>query len=152
MGRGIYGTSGTAKLIYGIGTKTACDPTVTCATGPLMMAFLQLVESTRGVVDKLFPAAHVTSKFITPLAARGSIPPLYFIRLAWRQKFKGVEWVGTCIQAGQLKDLYLEFGLDFSSDPYVRDYDKVFNQRDLQTGQDGSPTENQASNAEAVNT
>jgi hypothetical protein len=114
-----------------------------------MMAFLQLVESTRGVIDKLFPAAQVKSVFITPLAARGGIPPIYFIRLAWRQKFKGVEWVGSCIQAGQLKDLYLEFGLDFSSDPYVRDYDRT---RDLQTGQDGSPTENQASNAEAVNT
>jgi len=149
MGRGIYGTSGTAKLIYGLGKATACDPTVTCATGPLMIAFLQLVESTRGIVDKLFPAANATANFIIPLTARGFIPPLYFIRLAWRQRFKGVEWVGSCIQAGQLKDLYLEFGMDFSNDPYVRDYDRT---RDLQTGQDESPTENQASNAEAVNT
>lgn len=152
MGRGIYGTSGTAKLIYGLGAATACDPTVTCATGPLMIAFLQLVESTRGVVDKLFPAAEIKANFITPLAARGFIPPLYFVRLAWRQKFKGVEWLGSYTQAGQLKDLYLEFGLDFSKDPYVRDYDKSIKQRDLQTGQDESPTENQASNAAAVNT
>jgi len=114
-----------------------------------MTAFLGLLGELRHTVDFLFPATTAKAPFVAEMSARGYIPASYFVRYAWRQKFKGVAWVNSCTQAGQLKDLYLEFGLDFSNDPYVRDYDKT---RDLQTGQDESPTENQASNAEAVNT
>lgn len=149
MGRGIYGTNWMAKPIYGNCAKTACNQPVTCDTGPIMLAFLELVESTRGIVDRLFPAAQVKANFITPLKARGFIPPLFFIRLAWRQKYKGVIWLGSCIQMGQLKDMYLEFGMDWTIDPYLVNYTREVV---LQTGQDGSPTENQISNAEAVNT
>jgi len=117
-----------------------------------MTAFLGLLGELRNTVDFLFPAITAKAPFVAEMTARGYIPATYFVRYAWRQKYPGVVWTGTCIQAGQLKDLYLEFGLDFSTDAYVRDYDKVFNTRDLQTGQDESPTENQASNAAAVNT
>lgn len=152
MGRGIYGSSGTAKLIYGMGPKNNCNQVDTCLTGPTMTAFLGLLGELRHTVDFLFPATTAKAPFVAEMTALGYIPASYFIRYAWRQRFKGVTWVNSCTQAGQLMDLYLEFGLDFSDDPYVRDYDKSIKQRDLQTGQDESPTENQASNAEAVNT
>lgn len=152
MGRGIYGTTGTAKLIYGISPRNNCNQADTCLTGPTMTAFLGLLGELRHTVEFLFPTMTARAPFVAEMSARGYIPASYFVRYAWRQKYSGVVWTGTCIQAGQLKDLYLELGLDFSTDAYVRDYDKVFGQRDLQTGQDGSPTENQASNAEAVNT
>jgi len=121
MGRGVYGSSGTAKLIYGLGAKSNCNQVDTCLTGPTMTAFLGLLGELRSTIDNLFPAITAKAPFVAQMNARGYIPAPYFVRYAWRQKYPGVAFTCSRIHIGQLKDLYLQFGLDYSGDMLYKD-------------------------------
>jgi len=74
----------------------------------------------QNVVEKLFPQAQAQAPWVAQMSARGGIPVPYFIRLAWRKRFVGETFIGTPIQIGQLKDTYLEYQMDWRTDPYLR--------------------------------
>ncbi len=70
-----------------------------------------MTTSIRSVVDQLFPAARATATYIANMTATGGIPPVFFVRLAWRKMYPGEVFTGTLVQILQLEDIYLQYNL-----------------------------------------
>jgi hypothetical protein len=87
---------------------------------PSLQQFLSLLGSVTTVVERLFPTVNTKAPYVAKMSARGGIPPQHFIRIAWRKKYAGVIYLGSAIQIGQIKDLYLEYGLNWQNDPLFR--------------------------------
>lgn len=108
------------KPIYGMNKRLTgqggCDPAVACMTTELLTQILHVIEQTKIVVDTLYPAAHASATYIAKMTARGFIHPVLFTRIAWRKLYTGQEYTGSLVQIMQIKDIYLSYGLDWTSD------------------------------------
>ena len=115
----VYGLNSSAKLIYGKRTVPLCQQTDTCLTGPMMSAFLSMIESVRSTIKNLFPSTAVKAPFVAAMGATGGVPVPIFIRLAWRQRYTGCIFEMTNKHLGQLIDLYMHYSLDWRTDKYL---------------------------------
>ncbi len=50
------------------------------------------------------------------MGARGGVPIPIFVRLVWRSRHDGVKFEKTPVQLIQLRDIYLEWGFDPTTD------------------------------------
>lgn len=119
----VYGRAKTGKQIYGLQKSTpltyanAC-PDI-CQPIPTLDAILKLVVATTYVVDQFFPKEKAMAPYVAKMGFRGAVPIPIFVRLAWKKQYPGVTYDNTRIQILQLKDVYLQYGFDWKTDPYL---------------------------------
>ena len=85
-------------------------------TLPTLTEFLSVIDSVRKIVFSLFPKATAQAPYVARMSARGAVPVPIFVRLVWRSRHEGVTFERTPVQLIQLRDIYLEWGLDPTGD------------------------------------
>jgi hypothetical protein len=97
------------------GDAAACSQDV-CLTIPTLTDLLSFIDSVRQVVFSLFPKATAHAPYVARMGARGGVPIPIFVRLVWRSRHDGVKFEKTPVQLIQLRDIYLEWGFDPTTD------------------------------------
>ena len=59
---------------------------------------------------------------IAAMGATAKVSDKVFVRLTWRQQYPGVVFhPDSLLQRLQIKDLYLQYGMDYTKDPLFKD-------------------------------
>ena len=120
--KSVYGSRFGEKQIYGISSIPPCDTTVCTSMFPMKL-YLDALTNTIGnmieVIDKFFPATLAFAQVIADMSITSSVPPGMFVRLVWAKRNPGVKFINDTLNNIQLKQIYLEFDLDWRSDPYL---------------------------------
>lgn len=121
--KSIYGAPSNKKPIYGINnTVNKCNTNLCSDMFPLD-TYLNSLKSTVGVlisvIDKLFPNITAQAPITGSLGAVTQVPPIMFCRLIWAHKNPGDVFTNTELQIIQLKQIFLQYGLDWRADPYI---------------------------------
>lgn len=113
----MYGRRNISRPIYGYVKKsnTPCSSDI-CLTIPTLTTLIAVIETVTNIVDMFFPIAIARAPYIASMSARGAIPPAVFVRLAWRKEYSSTKFIASRIQKLQIMDLYIQYGLDWTSD------------------------------------
>lgn len=58
---------------------------------------------------------------IAPMGATVKVSDKVFVRLTWAQQYPGIVFQSDCcLHLLQIKDLYLQFGMDYTNDPLFK--------------------------------
>jgi hypothetical protein len=120
--KSVYGSRGGQKQIYGIASIPPCDTSLCTDMFPLKL-YLDTLTSTIGnlisVVGKFFPSSTSFAQVIADMSVASNLPPGMFVRLVWAKRNPGVRFINSTIDNIHLKQIYLEFDLDWRADPYL---------------------------------
>lgn len=110
--------------IYGGGknyfTLPSILPVDTCCEDALL-ALSSLFSALENAVTVFFPSSSIVAPMIAPMGATVMVSDKVFVRLTWAQQYPGVVFQPDCLlQLLQIKDLYLQFGMDYSKDMIFR--------------------------------
>ena len=88
-------------------------------------AFISLelaIFNTQRTLQQYYQPQRAVSEFIAKMNAKCIVPPVIFVRLVWRESYKGVSFnINNAIHRLQIKDIYLTYGFDHKSDPIFKD-------------------------------
>ena len=109
------------KSIYGPGTTTVCVPTA-CdeELEDALQNLFTFFDLVKGTIKQFFQAKGIVAQKIADMTASIYMIPPLFVRAIWAQRHKGVLFDSddaTC--NNQLKDIYLEFGMEWFQDPLL---------------------------------
>lgn len=104
-----------AKPIYG----ARCDVPDCPSLGPLFGDYLDMAEAMRRVISIAFPTVAIKAPLVAKMTATASVSITVFVRLQWRKRYVGIEFIGSEEQKSQLKYIYLENGYDWRGDKYL---------------------------------
>jgi len=86
----------------------------------ILTDLLELTTVTKASVDRYFPGLRLFAPFVTAMDATISVTPALFTRIAWAQRNKPNKYDKTsAIHIYQLKDIYAEYGYDWTTDPVL---------------------------------
>ena len=109
--------SSIARPIYGTPDSGS---NVVCFSLPSITTSLQTIGNLAGtfsiLIDKFYPTAIVRAPIIGSMSARGYISPKLYVRIVWRNMNPGVVFTGTPQQLYEIKDIYINSGLDWTND------------------------------------
>jgi len=86
----------------------------------LLANYMDLIDITATIIRKFFPATLVGSGIIADMNAKVELSPSLFVRLVWAQRNDKKKFESSMLQLGQLKDIYLEYELDWTLDPVLK--------------------------------
>ena len=73
-------------------------------------------------LQQYYQSQRVVSEFVAKMSARCFIPPVLFVRLVWRETYKGEKFDTTNVMHRlQLKYIYLQYGFSYSDEPLFKD-------------------------------
>lgn len=110
------------------GVSTGVSAGVSAATGiramldlsKLFADYAKLVDITAKIINKFFPTITLNSNVVADMGAKMQLSPSLFTRLAWAQRNKGTKYDTTSrLHLTQLKDIYLEYDMDWTKDPVL---------------------------------
>ena len=86
----------------------------------ILTDLLALTTVTKASVDRFFPGVRLFAPFVSAMDATVSVSPALFTRIAWAQRNKPEKYDKTSpAHVYQLKDIYAEFGYDWTTDPIL---------------------------------
>ena len=111
--------------IYGGGSRYYKFPTIfpvdTCCKDALL-ALSTLFSTLENAVTTFFPSSSIIAPMIAAMGATAKVSDKVFVRLTWRQQYPGVVFhPDSLLQRLQIKDLYLQYGMDYTKDPLFKD-------------------------------
>lgn len=86
----------------------------------LLANYYDLIEITATIIRKFFPATLVGSGIIADMNAKVELSPSLFVRVVWAQRNDKKKFDSSMLHLGQLKDIYLEYELDWTLDPVLK--------------------------------
>ena len=102
----------------GVGIRAMLD------LSKLFADYAKLVDITAKIINKFFPAITLNSNVVADMGAKMQLSPSLFTRLAWAQRNKGTKYDTTSrLHLTQLKDIYLEYDMDWTKDPVLSTVD-----------------------------
>ena len=120
-----YRNRGTVPIY---GCSTVDDPcsslpsavvAVPCDDSATVLQLENLIESLYSLIGKLFPSSGVTSSLIAEYTVKAKLNPFTYVRFAWINEHPGQRMFSCPLNALHLKDLYLQFGFDWTKDPMI---------------------------------
>jgi hypothetical protein len=111
--------------IYGGGAMYYTVPTIllpdTCCVDALL-ALSTLFSVLENAVEVFFPSSSVIAPMIAPMSATAGVSEKVYVRLIWRHEYEGMMFSPeNLLQRLQIKDIYLQLGLDYTNDPLFKD-------------------------------
>ena len=86
----------------------------------ILTDLLALTTVTKESVGRYFPGVSLFAPFSSAMDATISVSPALFTRIAWAQRNKPNKYDKTsAAHIYQLKDIYAEFGYDWTTDPIL---------------------------------
>jgi hypothetical protein len=87
-----------------------------------LIALSALFSAIENAVELFFPSTSIMAPMIAPMVAKATVSNKVFVRITWRQQYPGVVFhPDSLLQRLQIKDIYLQFGMDYSNDPLFND-------------------------------
>jgi hypothetical protein len=110
--------------IYGGGTNYFTLPSIipvdTCCKDALL-ALSSLFSALENAVMVFFPSSSIIAPLVAPMGATVKVSDKVFVRLTWCQQNPGIVFQSDSLfQLLQIKDLYLQFGMDYTNDPLFK--------------------------------
>jgi len=88
----------------------------------VFLALEQTIFNTQRALQQYYQPARAVSDFIARMTARCAIPPVVFVRLAWRNSHSTELFnINNPINRLQIKDIYLAYGFEYRNDPLFKD-------------------------------
>jgi len=110
--------------LYGRCSKKV-DPIISTRPCPALFKktlidLLALANVTKQSIDRFFPALQLYAPFMSDMEATVAVSPALFTRITWAQRNKPSKYDKTSpIHIYQLKDIYAEYSLDWTTDPVL---------------------------------
>ncbi len=120
--KSVYGSRYGEKQIYGVSSIPPCDTTLCTNMFPLKLyldALTNTIGSMLDVIDKFFPSTSAFAQVIADMDVASNVPPGMFVRLVWSKRNPSVKFTNNQLNNIHLKQIYLEFDLDWRSDPFL---------------------------------
>lgn len=121
--KSVYGSTSNKKPIYGMKTNVNKCNTNLCSDMFPLDTYLNSLESTVGVlisvIDKMFPNFTGQANVKGSLSSVTKLKPPIFCRLIWTYTHPGESFTDTEAQIIQLKQIYLQYGIDWRTDPFI---------------------------------
>ena len=110
--------------IYGGGKTYYTQPPLSddkCCFDALI-ALSALFSAIENAVEIFFPSTSIIAPMIAPMGAKAKVSNKVFVRLTWRQQYPGVVFhPDSLLQRLQIKDIYLQYDMDYTGDPLFTD-------------------------------
>ena len=98
------------------GASTGCTDTLA------LRALQDLVTALYNIIETSFPPEVATSAFIAKYTVPARANPFTFVRFAWIKENPGKKLYPSKYSALVIKDLYLQYDLDWTNDPLILAY------------------------------
>ena len=86
------------------------------------LAFEEALFNTERTLQQYYQPNRAIADFIANMTARCGIPPVVFVRLAWRQAYQNTLFdINNAIHRLQIKDIYLSYNFEYRNDPLFKD-------------------------------
>ncbi len=118
MSKSIFGSQIGRKQIYG----SACNSTLCNELFPMdsyLDSLSVTIQQMISIIDKFFPETISYANVVADMSATSIASPGLFVRLVWAKRNPGIKFVNNELNSIHLKQIYLEFGLDWKTDPYL---------------------------------
>ena len=87
-----------------------------------LLALSSLFSVLENAINVFIPSTSIVAPMIAPMSAKATVSDKVFIRLAWRQEYPGAVFhPDNLLQRLQIKELYLQYGMDYMNDPLFKD-------------------------------
>jgi hypothetical protein len=117
------GYSSTLKSIYGGSTSVSNIGSIisnTCCTDALksLSSLFSVLES---LVEIFFPSTAILNPMIADMSVIANVSDKVYVRLIWSNKNPDAYFFSSLVQRREILDIYIEEGLDYSTDPLFMD-------------------------------
>lgn len=116
-------TSSGPKPIYANSTGCfngdQCDLNDICQVLPTLKELYNAVVELRDVIDQLYPAIESYAPVVAAMTARTVVPPAFYVRIIWARQHPGQKFLNTARDITELKLIYADNGLDWTTDPFL---------------------------------
>jgi hypothetical protein len=86
------------------------------------MALSSLFSAMENAINVFIPSTAIVAPMIAPMSATATVSDKVFIRLTWRQEYPGTVFdPDNLLQRLQIKELYLQYGMEYTNDPLFMD-------------------------------
>jgi hypothetical protein len=98
-------------------TNSAC-PSLFKKTLTDLLALATIAKTS---IDKYFPAARLYAPFKSSIDAIVEVSPALYTRIIWAEQNESIKYdTSSAIHIYQLKDIYIQCGLDWTKDPVLK--------------------------------
>lgn len=86
------------------------------------MALTVFFSALENAINFFIPSTSILAPMIAPMGAKATVSDKVFVRLVWRQEYPGAVFhPDNLLQRLQIKEIYLQYGMDYTSDPLFMD-------------------------------